>query len=83
MSFNLAAQSASIRQSIEDEKARSFSFWQANLERAKSQAGKFWSEKSRRRAQWRTWVEQELTTLSPEQFQSMVRKELRRLSQQG
>ena len=83
MSFNLANQPASVRQAVEDEKARLFAFWQQNLERAKGQAGKYWSEKTRRRAQWRNWVEEELATLSPEQFQSMVRKELRRLSQQS
>lgn len=83
MSFNLANQPAAVRQAVEDEKARLFAFWQQNLERAKNQAGKYWSEKTRRRAQWRNWVEEELATLSPEQFQSMVRKELRRLSQQS
>jgi hypothetical protein len=79
MSFNLALHPSEQRQAIEQEKARSFEFWQQNLERAKGQAGKLWAEKSRRKGQWRGWVVEELERLEPAQFRTMVERELRQL----
>jgi len=79
MSFNLASHATEQRQAIEQEKSRSFEFWQQNLERAKAQAGKFWGEKSRRKSQWRGWVFEELEQLEPAQYRKMVERELRQL----
>lgn len=79
MSFNLVNLPHDERQAQEDEKARLFEFWQLNLERAKGEAGKLWSEKDKRKAKWKDWVAEQIDALSPPEYQSLVKRELERM----
>ncbi|WEJ70316.1 hypothetical protein [Pseudomonas sp. PSE14] len=79
MSWNLANRPADERQAMEDEKARLFDFWQQNLDRAKAEAGKLFGERSKRKGKWSEWVQDELSALTPPEFQAMVKREVERL----
>lgn len=79
MSYNLANLPFDERNAMEDEKATMFEFWQQNLDRAKTDAGRIWSEKGKRKGQWAGWAQEQLAGLEPAQYQSMVRRELERL----
>lgn len=79
MSYNLANLPFDERNAMEDEKATMFEFWQQNLDRAKTDAGRIWAEKGKRKGQWAGWAQEQLAGLEPAQYQSMVRRELERL----
>ncbi|MBA1201240.1 hypothetical protein G7009_05555 [Pseudomonas capeferrum] len=79
MSFNLANMSFAERAQIEAEKARLFELWQTNLGKAKAEAGRLISEKSRRKGKWAEWVRAELDAMSPPEYASMVRIEINKL----
>jgi len=79
MSFNLANLSFAERAQIEAEKSRLFDFWQSNLGKAKAEAGRLISEKSRRKGKWAEWVRAELDGLNPPDFASLVRLEVNKM----
>lgn len=79
MSFNLASRSFAERAQIEEEKARLFDLWQNNLGKAKGDAGRLISEKSRRKGKWAEWVRAELETMSPPEYANMVRSEVNKM----
>lgn len=79
MSFNLANMSFAERAQIEAEKARLFELWQNNLGKAKGEAGRLISEKSRRKGKWAEWVRAELDSISPPEYASMVRTEINKM----
>lgn len=79
MSLNLANLHIDERNALEGEKGQMFEFWQQNLERAKTDAGRIWAEKGKRKGQWAGWAQDQLDGLVPAQYQSMVRRELERL----
>lgn len=79
MSFNLANMSFEERAQIEAEKSRLFTYWQSNLGKAKAEAGRLISEKSRRKGKWAEWVRAELDSLTPAEFANMVRTEVNKM----
>ncbi|WP_416425254.1 hypothetical protein RAM80_05695 [Pseudomonas sp. App30] len=79
MSFNLANMSLAERAMIEDEKSRLFDLWQSNLGKAKADAARLISEKSKRKGRWAEWVRAELDGMSPPEYANMVRAEVNRL----
>ncbi|HDS1735953.1 MULTISPECIES: hypothetical protein [Pseudomonas] len=79
MSFNLANRSFEERAQIEAEKARLFEYWQGNLGKAKAEAGRLISEKSRRKGKWAEWVRAELEGMNPPEFAKMVRSEVNKM----
>ena len=79
MSFNLANMSFAERAQIEAEKARLFELWQNNLGKAKGEAGRLISEKSRRKGKWAEWVRAELDAMSPPEYAGMVRSEINKM----
>lgn len=79
MSFNLANRSFEERAQIEAHKARLFEYWQGNLGKAKGEAGRLISEKSRRKGKWAEWVRAELDSMTPAEFASMVRSEVNKM----
>lgn len=79
MSFNLANMSLAERAMIEDEKSRLFDLWQSNLGKAKADATRLISEKSKRKGRWAEWVRAELDGMSPPEYANMVRAEVNRL----
>lgn len=66
------------RNAIEEEKARSFQFWQSNLDRAKGEAARIKGEKERRKGKWSAWAQEEIAALQPEQYRTMVEREVYR-----
>ncbi|MBC3411778.1 MULTISPECIES: hypothetical protein [Pseudomonas] len=79
MSFNLANMSYQERAQIEAEKARLFAYWQANLGKAKAEAGRLIAEKPRRKGKWAEWVRGEFESMSPPEFTSLVRSEVNKM----
>lgn len=79
MSLNLANLHIDERNALEGEKGQMFEFWQQNLERAKTEAGRIWAERGKRKGQWAGWAQDQLAGLEPAQYQSMVKRELERL----
>ncbi|HLD66799.1 MAG TPA: hypothetical protein VJA19_12200 [Pseudomonas sp.] len=79
MTFNLARKTGEERNAIEAEKARLFELRQQNIGRAKASAAKLFSERSKRKGKWEVWLRAELETLTPPEYASMVRSEVRRL----
>lgn len=79
MSFNLANKSFQERAQIEAEKARLFEMWQNNLGKAKGEAARLISEKSRRKGKWAEWVRAELDAMSPPDYASLVRSEVNKM----
>ncbi|WP_277963203.1 hypothetical protein [Pseudomonas sp. RIT-To-2] len=79
MSFNLANKPLAERALIEDEKSRLFDLWQSNLGKAKADAARLISEKSKRKGKWAEWVRGELDGMSPPEYANMVRAEVNRL----
>ncbi|MFS0827691.1 hypothetical protein [Pseudomonas phoenicis] len=79
MSFNLANMSFVERAQIEAEKSRLFDFWQGNLGKAKGEAARLISEKSRRKGKWSEWARAELDALSPAEYGSLVRLEVNKM----
>ncbi|WAH56885.1 hypothetical protein LZ023_28415 [Pseudomonas silvicola] len=79
MSFNLANKPLAERALIEDEKSRLFDLWQSNLGKAKADAARLISEKSKRKGKWAEWVRAELDGMSPPEYANMVRAEVNRL----
>jgi hypothetical protein len=79
MSFNLANQSAEVRNAGEDEKSRLFQLWQQNLHRAKVDAARLVGEKAKRKGKWEEWLRSQLGDMSPPEYASMVQREVRRL----
>ncbi|WP_137819904.1 hypothetical protein [Pseudomonas sp. 2FG] len=80
MSFNLANKPGDARSSIEEQKSRLYEMWQANLSRSKIEAGRIFGEKAKRKGKWDEWMRAQLSTLSPPEYASMVRSELKRLA---
>lgn len=79
MSFNLANRSLAERAMIEDEKARLYELWQANLGKAKAEAARLIGEKAKRKGRWAEWVRGELDSMSPPEYANMVRAEVNKL----
>lgn len=79
MSFNLANRSLAERAMIEDEKARLYELWQANLGKAKAEAARLTGEKAKRKGRWAEWVRGELDGMSPPEYANMVRAEVNKL----
>jgi hypothetical protein len=79
MSFNLANRSLAERAMIEDEKARLYELWQANLGKAKAEATRLIGEKAKRKGKWAEWVRTELDGMSPPEYANMVRAEVNKL----
>ena len=79
MSFNLANRSLAERAMIEDEKARLYELWQANLGKAKAEAVRLIGEKTKRKGKWAEWVRTELDGMSPPEYANMVRAEVNKL----
>jgi hypothetical protein len=79
MSFNLANRTLSERASLEDEKARLFDLWQANLGKAKAEAMRLIGEKAKRKGRWSEWVRAELDGMTPPEYGNMVRAEVNRM----
>ncbi|WP_407311006.1 hypothetical protein [Pseudomonas sp. nanlin1] len=79
MSFNLANRPFAERAVLEDEKARLFELWQANLGKAKADAARLIAEKAKRKGKWAEWVRAELDLLSPPEYAGMVRSEVNKL----
>ncbi len=79
MSFNLANKPGDTRSSIEEQKSQLYEMWQANLSRSKVEAGRILGEKAKRKGKWDEWMRAQLGTLSPPEYASMVRSELKRL----
>ena len=79
MSFNLANRSYAERQAIEEEKARQFEIWKANIGKAKGEAARLIGEKPRRKGKWAEWVRTELDQMSPPEYVNMVRAEVNKL----
>ncbi|AIR90422.1 hypothetical protein [Pseudomonas cremoricolorata] len=79
MSFNLANMPYVERAQIEAEKSRLFTFWQSNLGKAKAEASRLISEKSRRKGKWAEWVRGELDALNPHEYASLVRLEVNKM----
>lgn len=73
MSFNLANLSFEERQTIEQDKARAFESWKANIGKAKGEAARLIGEKPRRKGKWAEWVRAELEQMSPPELADMVR----------
>ena len=83
MSFNLANRSLAERATLEDEKSRLYELWQANLGKAKADAGRLIGEKAKRKGRWSEWVRTELDGMSPPEYANMVRAEVNRLMAAG
>ena len=79
MSFNLANKPSEQRNVEEAEKARLFEIWQQNLHRTKVDAARLVGEKSKRKGKWDEWLRTELAQMTPPEYASMVRREVRRL----
>lgn len=79
MSFNLANRPLHERAMIEDEKARLYELWQANLGKAKADATRLVGEKPKRKGKWAEWVRAELDSMSPPEYANMVRGEVNKL----
>lgn len=79
MSFNLANRSLAERAMIEDEKARLYELWQANLGKSKAEAARLIGEKAKRKGRWAEWVRGELDGMSPPEYANMVRAEVNKL----
>ncbi|MFF7710051.1 hypothetical protein [Pseudomonas sp. NPDC007930] len=79
MSFNLASKTFEERQAIEEEKARHFDNWKANIGKAKGEAARLIGEKPRRKGKWAEWVRAELEQMAPPEFANMVRIEVNKL----
>ncbi|TBU94407.1 hypothetical protein [Phytopseudomonas dryadis] len=81
MSFNLANKSTEERNAGETEKARLFELWQQNLQRSKVEAARLFGEKSRRKGKWQEWLNEQLQQITPVEYASMVRSEVKRLAE--
>lgn len=79
MSFNLASRPFAERQAIEEDKARHFDHWKANIGKAKADAARLIAEKPRRKGRWAEWVRAELEQLTPPDYANMVRVEVNKL----
>lgn len=79
MSFNLANLHIDERNALEDEKGQMFEFWQQNMEKAKTEAGRIWAEKGKRKGRYASWSAEQIEQLEPAQYRSMVKRELDRL----
>ncbi|BCG26486.1 hypothetical protein TUM18999_46770 [Pseudomonas tohonis] len=75
---NLAELHPDERAAMEHEKAQSYLFWQQNLERAKGEAAKIRGEKDRKKGKWAEWARAEIAALQPDQYRSMVEREVNR-----
>ena len=79
MSFNLANKTLAERAELEDEKSRLYDLWQTNLGKAKGEAARLMGERAKRKGKWAEWVRSELDTMSPPEYDNMVRSEVNRL----
>ncbi|MBD1554319.1 hypothetical protein [Pseudomonas typographi] len=79
MSYNLASKPFEERQAIEQEKARHFENWKANIGKAKADAARLIAEKPRRKGKWAEWVRAELEQMAPAEYANMVRSEVNKL----
>ncbi|EQM72082.1 hypothetical protein QYE80_13450 [Pseudomonas tohonis] len=77
---NLADLHPYERNAHEEEKLRLFNFWQENLGRAKDEARRMHLERDGLKSNWNAWADRELEKLKPQEYRSLVARELKRLA---